>query len=44
MMNDNPLKSLADYSQFVAELLDRPTVLRSTVMVWSNSAYTGTAE
>jgi hypothetical protein len=28
----------------VAELLDRPTVLRSTLAVWSDSAYTGTAE
>jgi len=33
MTTDNPLKSLADYSHFVAEMLDRPTVLRSTVVV-----------
>jgi len=44
MMTDNPLQSLSNYSQFVAELLDRPTVLRSTVAVWSDSPYTGTAE
>lgn len=44
MMTDNPLNSLANYSQFVAELLNRPTVLRSTVVVWSDSPHTGTAE
>lgn len=38
----NPLKSLADYSRFVAELLNRPTVLRTTVAVWSDSPHTGT--
>ena len=43
-MPDNPLKSLANYSRFVADLLDRPSVIRSTVMVWSDSPYTGTAE
>jgi hypothetical protein len=43
-MNDNPLASLADYSRFVAALLDRPTVERSTVTVWSASPYTGVAE
>jgi hypothetical protein len=43
-MTDNPLKLLANYSYFVAELLDRPTVLRSTAVVWSDSPYTGTAE
>ncbi|MBW1796403.1 MAG: hypothetical protein JRJ38_18630 [Deltaproteobacteria bacterium] len=43
-MADNPLKSLASYSRFVAELLDRSTVLRSTVVVRSDSPYTGTAE
>jgi len=43
-MADNPLKSLESYSRFVAELLDRPTVERSTVAVWSESPYTGTAE
>jgi hypothetical protein len=43
-MTDNPLKSLANYSHFVAELLHRPTVERSTVAVWSDSQYTGIAE
>jgi len=43
-MPGNPLKSLADYSQFVAELLDRSSVVRSTVAVWPDSPHTGTAE
>jgi hypothetical protein len=43
-MSDNPLKSLAGYSHFVAQLFDRPTVERSTVTVWSESPHTGTAE
>jgi hypothetical protein len=43
-MADNPLESLANYSRFVAELLHRPTVERSTVAVWSDSRYTGIAE
>ncbi len=43
-MAGNPLKSLESYSRLVAELLDRPTVERSTVAVWSESPYTGTAE
>lgn len=40
----NPLKSLSAYSRFVAETLDRVTVQRSTLTVWSDSPYTGTAE
>jgi hypothetical protein len=43
-MNAHPLESLAAYSRFVAELLDRPGVCRSTVTVWSASPYTGVAE
>ncbi len=43
-MSNNPLESLADYSRFAAELLDRPTVERSTVTVWSDSPYTGVVE
>lgn len=39
-----PLRSLAAYSQFVAEVVNRPTVHRSTLAVWSESSYTGTAE
>lgn len=43
-MADNPLQSLNNYSNFVAALLDRPTVVRSTITVWSESPYTGIAE
>ena len=43
-MSEHPLTSLAEYSQFVAELLNRPSVLRSTVAAWSDSPYTGIAE
>ena len=43
-MSDNPLESLTSYSRFVAELLDRSTVERSTVVVWSDSPYTGIVE
>jgi len=43
-MDNNPLRSLADYSRFVVALLDRPTVERSTVVVWSTGPYTGVAE
>jgi hypothetical protein len=38
------LHSLAAYSQFVAELLNRPFVERSTVRIWSASPYSGVAE
>src|ERR687885_313895 len=44
VVSDNPLQSLLDYSRFVAESLDRPTVEQSTVAVWSISPYTGVAE
>ncbi len=43
-MIQNPLKSLSDYSRFVAELLGRPNVQSSTVSVWSDSPYTSVAE
>jgi hypothetical protein len=43
-MIDNPLKSLSDYSRFVAELLGQPNVQSSTVAVWSDSPYTSVAE
>lgn len=43
-MSAPPLKSLADYSRFVAELLNRPAVKHSTVVVWSDSPFTGIAE
>ncbi len=43
-MIDNPLNSLNNYSDFVAELLNRPCVKHSTLSVWSDSPYTGVAE
>ncbi len=45
-MNDSqsPLNSLAEYSEFVAQILNRSNVIRSTLTIWSNSPYTGTAE
>ena len=43
-MPDNLLKSINDYSGFVAELFNRSTVIKSTVVVWSESRYTGVAE
>jgi len=43
-MSARPLKSLAEYSRFVAELFNRPTVKSSTVAIWSDSPYTGIAE
>jgi hypothetical protein len=39
-----PLSSLDAYSRFITVTLDRPTVLRSTVAVWSDSPFTGVAE
>ena len=44
MAEQNPLASLDDYSRFVAALVERPTVLRSTLAIWSTSPYTGVAE
>ena len=43
-MSENPLKSLSEYSRFVSQILSHSDVERSTVVVWSNSPYTGTAE
>jgi hypothetical protein len=43
-MADTSLNSLTDYSHFVTELFHRPTVVSSTVTVWSDSPYTGIAE
>jgi len=43
-MTNQPLESLAEYSRFVAALLDRPKIESSTLAVWSESPYTGTAE
>ena len=43
-MSEPPLTSLAEYSRYLAELLNHPSVVRSTVAVWSDSPYTGIAE
>jgi hypothetical protein len=43
-MTANPLRSLKEYSRFIAELFSQPNVRRSTVKVWSDSPYTGIAE
>jgi len=43
-MSDNLLNSVAHYSRFLADLLHRHKVERSTVAVWSDSPYTGVAE
>lgn len=40
----NPLRSLGDYSHLVAEILQQPHILHSTLRVWSDSPYTGIAE
>lgn len=41
---DTNLKSLSDYSRFIAQLFDQPSIMNSTVAVWSDSPYTGIAE
>ena len=38
------LVSLAAYSRLVAEAIDRPSIDRSTIRVWSDSSHTGIAE
>jgi hypothetical protein len=43
-MNSKPLASLEQYSRFIAALLDRDDISKSTIAVWSDSPYTGTAE
>ena len=40
----NPLRSLAAYSHFIAEQVERFSIERSTLKVWSDSPYTGIAE
>lgn len=44
MTSTSPLQSLAEYSRFLAAILDRSDVERSTLAVWSESPHTGTAE
>lgn len=43
-MTSASLTSLAAYTHFIVEHLNRSSVLRSTVTVWSVSPYTGVAE
>jgi len=43
-MAENYLQSLNSYSEFVANLLNRSTVKRSTVTIWSDSPFTGISE
>jgi hypothetical protein len=43
-MNPNPLESLSEYTRFVSQLLSHADIERSTVILWPNSPYTGTAE
>jgi hypothetical protein len=43
-MPDPALRSLKAYSNFIGEVLQRPSVEKSTVSVWSDSPYTGVAE
>jgi len=43
-MSSQALRSLSNYSHFIAELFSQPTVQLSTVAVWSDSPYTGIAE
>jgi hypothetical protein len=43
-MAENPLSSVAAYSQFLAIALDRPDIIRSTITVWPISRYTGIVE
>src|SRR5215475_8871632 len=42
-MND-PLRSLSEYSHYIAESFSQLNVKSSTVAVWSDSPYTGVAE
>lgn len=44
MMPGQALRSVGAYSRFVAEMLQRPGIERTTVSVWSDSPYTGVAE
>lgn len=43
-MPEKPLSSLNEYSSFIAQIFDGMDITRSTVTVWSDSPYTGTAE
>ncbi|MBD2428131.1 DUF6516 family protein [Phormidium sp. FACHB-1136] len=39
-----PLRSLDSYSRFISKILDRDDIEKTTITVWSNSPYSGTAE
>ena len=39
-----PLRFLDNYSRLISELLNRDDVEKTTITVWSNSPYSGTAE
>lgn len=39
-----PLRSLDNYSRFISKILDRDDIEKTTITVWSNSPYSGTAE
>jgi hypothetical protein len=43
-MTNHPLASLTNYSLYVGALLERPSVVRSTLEIWPASPYTGIAE
>jgi len=43
-MKSNPLKSLDEYSRFIAKVFDHSIVKNSTITTWSVSKYTGIAE
>jgi len=44
MASNDSLKSLSDYSRYLADLSNRPSVQRSALVVWPDSPYTGIAE
>lgn len=43
-MPHRALRSLADYSHFIAELLSQPSIRTSRIAIWSDSPYSGIAE
>lgn len=40
----SPLESLSNYSQYIADTVNRQSVLQSTLCAWSMSPFTGIAE
>ena len=43
-MSSQALQSVADYTRFIADLVEKADIDRSTISVWSASPYTGVAE